>query len=85
MNITDEGPLEDKAKKHEDERQKREDELRESMKAEGCEFISKCKIEIADEFYLVKVFEYITRQTKMKCRIQNKMYWIYTKLCEKII
>lgn len=55
------------------------------MKAEGCEFISKCKIEITDDFYLVKVFEYITRQTKMKCRIQNKMYWIYTKLCEKII
>lgn len=82
MNFTTERPLEDKAKNHEEERRKKEDELRESMKAEGCEFISKYTTAIADEFYLVKVFKYITRQTKMECRIQNtqnKMYSIYTK------
>ena len=63
-NITAEGPVEDKAKKHEEERQKKEDALRESMKAEGCELISKYTTANADVFYLFEGFEYKTRPTK---------------------
>lgn len=63
-NITAEGPVEDKAKKHEEERQKKEDALRESMKAEGCELISKYTNANADVFYLFEGFEYKTRPTK---------------------